>query len=59
MDTQQISIKSFEGEDQEAVQGLILAGLAEHWGAIDPTLNPDLKRHRCLLRGCHISGRLV
>ena len=42
MDTQQISIKPFEGGDQEAVQGLILAGLAEHWGAIDPTLNPDL-----------------
>ena len=42
MDTQQISIKSFESGDQEAVQSLILAGLAEHWGAIDPTLNPDL-----------------
>ncbi len=35
MDTQQISIKPFEGEDQEAVQSLILAGLAEHWGEID------------------------
>ena len=42
MDTQQISIKSFESEDQEVVQSLILAGLAEHWGEIDPTLNPDL-----------------
>ncbi|MDE2723620.1 MAG: hypothetical protein OXI59_09625 [Gemmatimonadota bacterium] len=42
MDTQQISIKPFEGEDQESVQSLILAGLAEHWGKIDPTLNPDL-----------------
>lgn len=42
MDTQQISIKPFESEDQEAVQSLILAGLAEHWGEIDPTLNPDL-----------------
>ena len=42
MDTQQISIKPFESEDQEAVQSLILAGLAEHWGDIDPTLNPDL-----------------
>ena len=40
MDTQQISIKLFESEDQEAVQSLILAGLAEHWGEIDPTLNP-------------------
>lgn len=42
MDAQQISIKPFESEDQEAVQSLILAGLAEHWGEIDPTLNPDL-----------------
>ena len=42
MNTQQISIKPFESEDQEAVQSLILAGLAEHWGEIDPTLNPDL-----------------
>ncbi len=42
MDAQQISIKPFESEDQEAVQSLILAGLAEHWGEIDPTLNTDL-----------------
>lgn len=31
MDTQQISIKPFESEDQEAVQSLVLAGLAEHF----------------------------
>ena len=42
MDAQQISIKPFESEDQDAVQSLILAGLAEHWGEIDPTLNLDL-----------------
>ena len=42
MDAQQILIKPFESEDQEAVQSLILAGLAEHWGEIDPTLNLDL-----------------
>ena len=41
MDTQQISIKSFESGDQEAVQSLILAGLTEHWGEIGPTLNPE------------------
>ena len=39
---QRILIKPFESEDQEAVQNLIIAGLAEHWGEIDPTLNPDL-----------------
>lgn len=42
MDAQQILIKPFESEDQDAVQSLILAGLAEHWEEIDPTLNLDL-----------------
>lgn len=37
-----ISIQPFESRDQEAVRNLILAGLAEHWGEIDPGLNPDL-----------------
>ena len=39
---QRISIEPFESRDQEAVQSLILAGLAEHWGEVDPGLNPDL-----------------
>ena len=38
-----ISIKPFESGDQEPVRRLILAGLAEHWGEIDPGLNPDLE----------------
>ena len=42
MEVQQILIKPFESEDQDTVQSLILAGLAEHWGEIDPTLNLDL-----------------
>jgi GNAT superfamily N-acetyltransferase len=25
-----------------AVRSLVLAGLAEHWGSVDPSLNPDL-----------------
>ena len=28
--------------NQAEVRALILAGLAEHWGEIDPTLNPEL-----------------
>ncbi len=40
---QPVSIKPFASEDQEAVHSLIVNGLAEHWGSIDPTLNPDLK----------------
>lgn len=35
-------IRLFRPEDQPAVHQLILAGLAEHWGALDPALNPDL-----------------
>jgi GNAT superfamily N-acetyltransferase len=37
-----IVIKPFEPENQQAVKGLILAGLAEHWGTLDLTRNPDL-----------------
>ncbi len=42
MDVKAKLIKPFESEDQDAVRSLILAGLAEHGGEIDPTLNPDL-----------------
>jgi GNAT superfamily N-acetyltransferase len=28
--------------NQHEARGLILAGLAEHWGSVDPTLNPEL-----------------
>ena len=37
-----LSIRPFRPEDQAATQALILAGMEEHWGHIDPTLNPDL-----------------
>jgi GNAT superfamily N-acetyltransferase len=35
-------IRPFRPEDQDAAKRLILAGMEEHWGNIDPTLNPDL-----------------
>ncbi|KAF0109238.1 MAG: putative acetyltransferase [Anaerolineaceae bacterium] len=35
-------IESFRPADQAEVKRLILAGLAEHWGALDPAKNPDL-----------------
>lgn len=38
----EIDILPFQPEDQAAVKQLVLAGLAEHWGEIDPTKNPDL-----------------
>ncbi len=38
----EIVVEAFEPADQTAVKTLILAGLVEHWGVLDPTLNPDL-----------------
>lgn len=35
-------IRPFCPDDQFAVKNLILAGLAERWGLLDPTQNPDL-----------------
>lgn len=37
-----ITITSFYPSDQVEVKKLILAGLVEHWGFLDPTKNPDL-----------------
>lgn len=41
MDTS-ILLAPFQPSDQSAVKALILAGLVDHWGKLDPTLNPDL-----------------
>jgi ribosomal protein S18 acetylase RimI-like enzyme len=38
-----IQIRPFQTPDQAAVRALILAGLAEHFGVLDPTLNHDLE----------------
>jgi putative acetyltransferase len=37
-----ITLHVFQTADQAAVKDLILAGLAEHWGTLDPSKNPDL-----------------
>jgi len=37
-----ISIRAFEANDQQVVKQLILSGLADHFGNINPELNPDL-----------------
>ncbi len=37
-----IVIRAFRPEDQAAAQRLILGGLVEHWGYLDPSKNPDL-----------------
>lgn len=38
-----VRILPFEPENQVAVKELILSGLVEHWGWLDPTKNPDLE----------------
>ena len=38
----QILTRPFSPEDQAAAKGLILAGMAEYWGTVDESLNPDL-----------------
>ncbi len=37
-----IRIRPFAPADQSAARALILEGLREHWGWLDPDLNPDL-----------------
>ena len=37
-----VRVRPFHPSDQAATKQLILAGLADHWGTLDPTLNPDL-----------------
>jgi putative acetyltransferase len=37
-----IEVHDFRPEFDDAVRALILRGLAEHWGTVDPTLNRDL-----------------
>jgi putative acetyltransferase len=38
-----ITLRPFHPHDQQQVQTLILAGLEEHWGRLDPALNFDLQ----------------
>ncbi|MGH2531516.1 MAG: GNAT family N-acetyltransferase [Thermomicrobiales bacterium] len=40
--TATITPRPFEPRDQAATRRLILAGLADHFGVIDETMNPDL-----------------
>jgi GNAT superfamily N-acetyltransferase len=37
-----VCVRPFRGEDQSAAKALILDGLRERWGTIDPARNPDL-----------------
>ena len=37
-----LTIRPFQPSDQAPAKALILDGLVEHWGWLDPTKNPDL-----------------
>lgn len=39
----QVLIRPFNSGDQGGAKQLILNGLSEHWGWLDPRLNPDLE----------------
>lgn len=38
-----IAFEQFDSKDQQEARQLILEGLAEHWGVLDPRQNPDLE----------------
>lgn len=42
VNTAAVTVRDLRPEDHAAARALILAGLAEHWGQLDPTCNPDL-----------------
>ncbi len=42
MTYEKVVIRPFQAQDQAAIKQLILAGLADHWGTLNLTLNPDL-----------------
>jgi putative acetyltransferase len=42
MDLATVDLHDLRPDEQDAVRSLILEGLREHWGSVDPTLNPDL-----------------
>ena len=64
MQTFEISLRNFGPEDQTAVRELILAGLVERWGWLDPQRNPDLEDIAGSYDGAvflvaYLEGRLV
>ena len=50
-----LDIRTFTAADQHEVAALILAGLAEHWGDVDETRNPDVQD----LAGAYPGGRTI
>lgn len=50
-----VVIREFQAGDQDAVRKLVLSGLKDHWGDLDPELNQDLLD----IAGSYRDGRTV
>lgn len=60
----EIIISDFQPTDQDEAKALILAGLVDHWGWLDPTLNPDLtdiaeSYRQAIFLVARLDGRMV
>ena len=51
MEIDEVVIRDFKPEDQQAARSLILRGLVERWGDLDETLNSDLDDIACTYAG--------
>ena len=47
------ALSPFTPADQPAVKALVLAGLADHWGTLDPSKNPDLNNIAATYKGAY------
>lgn len=53
----ELLIRPFQPGDQDACKALVLTGLEEHWGVLDPSLNPDLNDIRASYAdGCFLTA---
>jgi GNAT superfamily N-acetyltransferase len=48
-----ITLSPFTPADQPAVKALVLAGLADHWGTLDLSKNPDLNDIAATYKGAY------
>lgn len=56
---ERVTLRPFLVDDQDAAKQLVLTGLGERWGWIDPTLNPDLDDiATTYAAGCFLVGYL-
>lgn len=42
IDPSELEVRAIADDEHRAARDLVLAGMQEHWGAVDPSANPDL-----------------